>query len=71
MRSLLAAVFVVAAVSVPAAQAAPADCADLLTGPHYRVPQFVTRDDQGRIIVNPSAADPHVQHVVTVLLCLT
>ena len=68
MRSLLAAAAVAAVAFVPAAQADPLDCLD---GPNYRVPEYVTRDDQGRIIVNPSAGDPHVQRLVDVVLCLT
>ena len=71
MRSLLAAAAVAAVAFVPPAQAAPADCLQPLIGANYPAPEPVTRDDQGRIIVNPSAFDPEIQRVVTAVLCLT
>lgn len=70
MRSLLAAACVAAAIVPATAHAAPADCLQPLIGQNYEAPEFVGRDDRGRIWVDPSAGDPTVLRVVTAALCL-
>ena len=52
------------------AQDAPADCLHPVIGQQYPAPEFVGRDDQGRIWVDPSAGDPTVLRLVTAVLCL-